>query len=130
VTVALAGLWPAQAESHSASGIAAPGWGIDQIRLRSSAGGRLLDLRYRVVDPLRAAPLLAAHSVRYIVEPRTGVKLQVPNTPKAGPLSNSGRPEAGRTYFTLFSNQGRLVRPGDRVAATIGELRLSDLLVE
>lgn len=96
--------------------------GIDQLRIRRTAEGHMLDLRYRVIDPDRARTLLAKDSTAYIVHDRSGRRLQVPNTPKAGALRNRGLPKAGRSYFALFANPGGLVRHGDRVTVVLGEL--------
>lgn len=103
--------------------------GIDQLHIRVTADGHLLDLRYRVVDPERARSLLARDSTAYIVHQRTGRRLPVPSTPKAGALRNRGVPRAGKTYFALFANAGGIVRRGDRVTVVLGELA-AQLVVE
>jgi hypothetical protein len=97
-------------------------WGVDQLRIHRTADGRMLDLRYRVVEPDRARSLLAKDSVAYLVHDRSGTRLPVPSTPKAGALRNHGRARAGRSYFALFTNAGALVKPGDRVTVVLGEL--------
>jgi hypothetical protein len=97
-------------------------WGVDQLRIHRTARGHLLDLRYRVVDARRAGSLLARAGTAYLVHERTGRRLPVPSTPKAGSLRNTGQPRAGRSYFALFSNPGGLVRRGDRVSVVLGEL--------
>jgi hypothetical protein len=97
-------------------------FGVDQLRIMRTATGHLLDLRYRIVDPERAAPLLAKDTAVYVVHERSGARLRVPSTPKAGPLRNTGVPRAGRAYFALFSNPGGLVQRGDEVSVVAGEL--------
>lgn len=97
-------------------------WGVDELRIRRTAEGHLLDLRYRVVDPERARTVLAEDGPAYLQHARTGARLSVPSTPKAGPLRNTGVPRAGRTYFVLFNNPGGVVRRGDRVSVVLGEL--------
>jgi hypothetical protein len=59
------------------------------------------------------------------------MKLQVPDTPKMGSLRQKTRqPEAGRIYFALFGNPGGLVKHGSKVTLVVGDLRISDLVVE
>lgn len=104
-------------------------WGVDELRIHRSAGGHLLDLRYRVVDAKRAESLLAEDREAYLVHGSSGRRLDVPSTPKAGRLRTTGTPEAGRSYFALFANPGRLVQPGERVTVVLGDL-MTDLTVE
>jgi len=96
--------------------------GVDQLRIHRTAGGHLLDLRYRVVDPQRATSLLAKDNTAYLVDEKSGRRLPVPSTPKAGSLRAKGVPRAGRSYFALFTNPGGLVRRGDQVSVVLGEL--------
>jgi len=97
-------------------------FGVDRLRIMRTAGGHLLDFRYRVVDPKLAAPLLTKAARGHVVDEKTGARLAVPDMPKAGPLRNTGVAHAGRTYFALFNNPGGLVRRGDRVSVVLGEL--------
>lgn len=130
---ALLGIWlvvgTAPAPSPTPAPTANAPCGVDRLRIRRTADGHLLDLRYRVVDEARAGSVLAKTSTAYLVHTRTGKRLAVPTTPKAGALRTTGQPHNGRTYFALFSNPGRLVRPGDRVAVVLGELT-AELTVE
>ena len=105
-------------------------WGIDHLRLVRSAGGHLLDFRYRIVDPAKAAPLQARGVRPYVLHPRTGARLSVPTTPKAGALRNTGKPQRGRVYFALFSNPKGLVQRGDRVSVVFDSFTAPDVLVE
>jgi len=54
----------------------------------------------------------------------------VPSMDKVGQLRQSGPPEAGKTYWMVFSNKGNLVRPGHRVGVVIGAFRATSLAVE
>jgi len=118
------------ATRHDASRGPAPAastaaWGVDRLHIRPTARGHLLDLRYRVVEPGRARTLLAKRTSAYVVHERSGRRLPVPDTPKAGALRSRGEPQAGRTYFALFANPGGLVRPGDRVTVVLGDLSVA-----
>jgi hypothetical protein len=127
--VTIGALLPGGGSGFAAQADARDRWGIDQLLIRRSAGGHLLDLRFRVVDPSKAAAVLARDASVHILDTKSGTELEVPSTPKAGPLRNSGTPELGRTYFALFSNPGHLVRRGDQVSVVIAGQRLGDLPV-
>lgn len=107
-------------------------WGIDKLRVVRTGAGHLLDFRYRVVDAQKAAPLLARGSKPIAIDEKSGARLGVPSTPKAGALRSHsyGRPKQGRTYFALFANHGGLVKRGDQVSVVIGSFKAPHLIVE
>lgn len=70
-----------------------------------------------------------ASSAAYLVHERSGERLSVPSTPKAGALRTTGVPQAGRSYFALFSNPSGRVQRGDKVSIVLGELTAT-LIVE
>ncbi len=106
-------------------------WGIKVESIRLSSAGYMLDFRYRILDPQKAAPLLSRQVKPYLVDQESGSKLIVPAPPKVGSLrQKSYQPIPGKIYFVLFSNPGRLVKPGNKVTVVIGDFRAEDLIVE
>jgi hypothetical protein len=106
-------------------------WGIEVVALRRSVGGNMLDFRYRVTDAEKARPILDRKAKAYLIDQASGRRLGVPDTPKVGPLRQTSRqPIAGRTYFIIFGNPGRLMKAGDRATVVIGDFRADDLVVE
>jgi hypothetical protein len=105
-------------------------WGIRILGLHTSAAGYLLDFRYRVLDPVKARPVLDRSVRPYLIDEASGRTLVVPSPPKVGSLRNSGTPAAGRNYFVLFGNPGKTVARGGRVVVVIGDLRVPDVVVE
>lgn len=106
-------------------------WGIEVVALRRTAGGAMLDFRYRVIDPEKARPLLDRGSKAFLIDQASGRRMGVPDTPKIGPLRQTARePIAGRTYFVIFSNPGKLLGAGDRATVVIGDFRAEDIVVE
>lgn len=108
------------------------GCGIRIEALRLSASGYVVDLRYRVVDLEKAAPILDGKQRPYLVDGR-GARLGVPTTPLLGSLrqtSRNGRVSLDHSYFILFANPARYLRAGDRVTLVVGETKLPDLVVE
>jgi hypothetical protein len=106
-------------------------WGIEITSLRMSGHGHLIDFRYRVSDPAKAAMVGDRRYEPCMIDQATGTKLKVPNTPKLGPLRQSAtRLESGKIYFMLFANAGLLVKSGSKVTVVIGDFRVADLTVQ
>jgi hypothetical protein len=105
-------------------------WGIKILNLRMTAGGHMLDLRYAVIDPVKAGEILKKKSKAYLTDQKTGKTVTVPIT-KAGPMKQSTlKPEANRIYFVLFNNSGGLFRDGSEVTVTLGEFKMENVVVE
>ena len=111
-------------------------WGIKLLGIRLTAGGYALDFRYKVLDPRKAAPLVQRRfsPVPYVIVERTGAKLGVPFTEKAGSLRSSvttaEQIRRGRNYTALFANPGKHARAGDRVTVAFGGFRAERLIVQ
>ncbi|MBP7147719.1 MAG: hypothetical protein KBD01_09255 [Acidobacteria bacterium] len=128
---------PVPGASRVASVIAADDlddkWGVEVVSLRSAAEGMMLDFRFRVLEPDKAAPLLAQRTSAYLVDPERNVKLTVPSTPKAGQLRNTirvGLPRQGAVYYVLFGNPNRVLVPGDKVNVVIGDFQAEDIVIQ
>jgi len=105
-------------------------FGIRVVSLRPTAGGRMLDLRFRVDDSEKAKAVLNKNRKAYLLDGNTGKTLMVPVT-KAGAMRQTTlNPEKGRVYFMLFANPGGLVKEGGSVSLVIGDFRKDDLIVE
>jgi len=114
---------PAQAATATAPG-------IEVLGLHQASAGYMLDFRYRVLDPDKAALLLDPKTRPYLLEPASGARLYVPNTPKLGQLRQMPKhPQAGERLFMFFANPGRFVHPGQQLTLVAGDLRLENLTV-
>lgn len=106
-------------------------WGVEITGVRLSAAGYMIDFRCRVVDPKKALPLLKRQTKPYLIDQKTGAKLIVPTPPKVGPLRQTPlEATAGRVYFAMFANPGRLIKAGNKVTIVIGDFRAEDLVVQ
>lgn len=103
---------------------------IDGLRL--TAAGYMLDFRYRLLDPAKAAPLLDRKIRPYLLDEATGAQLGVPDAPKVGQLRPTSRNKviAGRNYYMLFANPGRFMKSGSKVALVLGDLKIEHLTVQ
>jgi len=107
------------------------GLGIKILDLRRTSAGYMIDLRYTVVDPEKAAPILDRMAHPYLLDQITGARLFVPDTPTLGSLRQTpGQSVAGHRYFVLFANPGKHVEAGRKVTLVVGALRVPNLTVQ
>ena len=106
-------------------------WGVEVQSLRLTAGGYMLDFRYKVTDAEAAKPLFSRKVKPYLIDHASGGKFLVPDSPKVGALRQSTRdPVAGKQYFVFFANPGKFLKPGSRVTVVVGEFKAENLIVE
>jgi hypothetical protein len=142
----------AAADTHSEHGESAVAvgteedWGIKVIRVSLTAGGGMIDVRYRVTDPEKAAAALgggngrahhgaitaeALQNALLLVDEETGYALMEADLPLMGGVRNERKsPDVGKTHFILFANTAGLVEPGDEVSLAASDLRLEHLEVQ
>jgi len=131
-----AGSWamavePTNSVACGESGSLEQKWGIQVTSLHLSANGYMVDFRSQVLDPGKAATLGDPKAKPYLVDQATGAKLNVPRSPKVGPLRQSAENlTAGKVYFALFSNPGKVVKTGSKVTVAIGDFKAENLVVE
>jgi hypothetical protein len=91
--------------------------GLRVTRVAVTGNGGLVDLRFTVLDPVKARPLLegAGHELRLVVE-KGGAALEAPHH---GAMRNV-RIAQDAACFVLFPNARGAVRPGGRVAVEFG----------
>jgi hypothetical protein len=105
-------------------------YGVDHLQVRSVSSGASLEFRYRVLDAQKATILNDKRAAPFLIDWKTGAKLTVPTVEKIGALRQTVTPEPGHEYWMVFTNPGKLVRPGDRVDLVAGPVRLEGLIVE
>lgn len=105
-------------------------WGIEALSIRESAAGYVLDFRYRIVDPGKAAEFFKPKTKPYLIDQASGAVFGVPTTAKVGPLRSYNNPQKDRVYFILFANPGRFIKVGNKVTVVIRDCRLENLVVQ
>ena len=107
--------------------------GVDIVGVRLSAEDYVVDLRYRVFDAAKAAPL-QDRGVRPVLVRQDGERFYIPTKPLVGTLRQTRRNNApidtSRTYFMLFANPDRKLQQGDVVALYLGDARAESLVVQ
>jgi hypothetical protein len=104
-------------------------WGVEILFVRETAAGYMLEFRYRVLDPEKAAPLFVRKTKPVLIHARTGTRLSVPTPAKTGALRNSDVPLADHTYWMFFANPNKIVKSGDLVNLQIGEFAVEGIVV-
>lgn len=106
-------------------------WGIQVSGLFLSAGGNMVDFRYRVLDPKKAAALTKPENKPRLLDQTSGAKLHVPDTDAVGQLRQTvAQPVTGKIYFMLFANTQHHVKSGDTVTISAGDFKVENLTVE
>jgi hypothetical protein len=105
-------------------------WGIDIIGVHPVSSGYMLRFDYRVVDPERAAVLRDRTARPYLIDERTRTALAVPTMENVGELRQVAPLETDRTYYMIFGNPGKLVKPGSRVTLVAGPFRAEGMVVK
>ena len=99
--------------------------GVRLVRLSVSGDGGLLDLRYQVIDPDKAAALHAAGTPPAIVDESSGLVLDQ----LLMGHSHNGPMKPAVTYYLVFDNPGGWVHRGSRVAVLLGGVQVDHVRV-
>ncbi|MCX6043678.1 MAG: hypothetical protein NT075_01090 [Chloroflexi bacterium] len=102
-------------------------FGIRITLIAVTAGGGIVDFRYKIIDKKKAEFLLGdAHSMPSLMAERSGITLLPPNHV----MKHNTQLENGRSYFQFYANTQNAVKPGDFVAVVIGSLRLEPIIAQ
>jgi|GEM_PF-1686939 len=105
-------------------------WGVEVIGVKTVSSGYMLAFKYLIVDAEKAKLLNDRKTRAFLRDEASGAVLSVPAMEKVGELRPGATPEVGRTYFMVFGNPGRFVKPGNRVSVVAGALSIDGLIVE
>ena len=106
-------------------------WGIRAERMMISGAGNIVDFRYHVLDPEKAAKVVSPKIKPVLVDEKTGMMKEVPMPANIGALRNTGRNlKKDRKYFVLFNNPGRNIKKGDKVTLVMGDYKLEHIEVQ
>lgn len=105
-------------------------WGIEIVHVRLTANNYMMEFRYKVLDPQKAAPLFERQNKPILHHVSSGAAFIVPTPEKTGALRNSNPPEANHIYWMFFANPGQYVKAGDEVNIEIGPFRVDGIIVE
>jgi hypothetical protein len=104
-------------------------WGIKVESARLSAGGYMVDFRFRVLDAAKAAQLFDRKVMPQMIDQATGAKFIVPTPPKVGQLRSGGNIKEGKIYFIFFANPAKYVKSGNKITVAVGDFKVQDIVV-
>jgi len=105
-------------------------YGIELQPLRLTLADNMIDLRWRVVDPEKAAVLHGGKLKTYVLEPSGNFWSKV-TTGKVGSLRQTKRaPKKDVIYTTMLNNPGRHFKRGQKVNVAVGEVMFENLTIE
>jgi len=105
-------------------------WGLKVESAMLSAGGYMVDFRFRVLDVTKAARIFDPRTMPYMIDQATGAKFIVPNPPKVGPLRSGGNIKEDRVYFIFFANPAKHVKSGNKITIVVGDFKIPDIVVD
>jgi hypothetical protein len=100
--------------------------GVRIVFVAVSGGGGLVDLRFQVVNPDKAAYV---HDDTYppaVIDQSTGL---VVDELLMGHF-HASQYNPGQTYYLIFENPGSLVRRGNKVSVLLGDAEVDDVIVQ
>lgn len=104
-------------------------WGIEVQSARLSAGGYMVDFRFRVLDAAKAAQIFDRKIMPHMIDQATGAKFIVPSPPKVGQLRSGGNIKEGKIYFIFFANPAGYVKSGSKITVVVGDFKAEDIVV-
>jgi hypothetical protein len=120
---------PAKLPAAGPAPVSAPieaGYGLRFQRATLAMQGGLVDVRFTILDTLRAEPVIGHLSRERVklVDQATGTVLDTRTmTPGDANLL------AGEGYYMLFRNSGGLIHAGSKIAITVGKYELPGVVV-
>ncbi len=105
-------------------------WGVKLQGIHITAAGHMLDFRFQVTDTGKAAPLIDTKNKPTVTIEASGIKLEVPNTPRIGSLRQTSKQvKLGMIFTILFANPGKMVATGQKLAVRIGDFFVEHITV-
>lgn len=100
--------------------------GVRIVFVAVTAGGGLIDLRYQVIDPDKAASVHDEDTPPIVVDEATGL---VVDQLLMGHF-HEGEFNAGQTYYLIFENPGNIVQTGGMVSVLLGDSEVDHVIVK
>lgn len=119
-------------QAADAATILAQKWGISVFGLRLFANGNLVDFRYKILDPAKAAVLTKQEGENaYFLDEASGHRLRLASMGRGGTMYHyTNTMQSGSMFSLQFPNPGKHLHPGSKVTLVMGDFRAENLTVE
>ena len=95
-------------------------WGIQPVHIRVTAGGYMIEFRYKILDTEKALILSDRKDYPHLNALKSQARLSVTYGATVGVLKSNRRfIKQGKNYNAIFSNEGQHLLPGDKVKVSI-----------
>lgn len=95
-------------------------YGIRVTLIGVTAGGGMIDFRYKVLDPDKATRWIQdADLMPHLMAEKNGTEIG-----HSAGMAHSATLLPGRVYYMLYGNAGGAIQPGDAVTVMVGDLRV------
>jgi hypothetical protein len=128
---AAGGLPPSQARS-AAPVFKNDVYGVEVMGAHISSAGYVIDVRYKVLDAAKAAPMLDRKVRPVLINEVNNERFYVPQPPVVGALRQTSRNNnivPGKVYFMLFANPDKRIKNGDKLTLFVGDQKFGVLEV-
>ena len=106
-------------------------WGIQPVHMRITAGGYMIEFRYKILDTDKALILSDRKDYPYLLSMKSRAKLSVPYGSTVGFLKSNRRfIKQGKNYIAMFSNEGQHMLKGDKVKVQIKNQVSAELVLQ
>jgi hypothetical protein len=105
-------------------------YGVEVMGAHISGSGYVIDVRYRVLDAAKAAPMLDRKVRPVLINEGNGERFYVPQPPIIGSLRQTSRNNnviVGKVYFMLFANPDKRIKNGDKLSLLVGDQKFGVL---
>jgi hypothetical protein len=105
-------------------------YGVEVMGAHISGSGYVIDVRYRVLDAVKAQPMLDRKVRPVLINEANGERFYVPQPPIVGALRQTARNNnivPGKIYFMLFANPDKRIHNGDKISLYVGDQKFGVL---
>jgi hypothetical protein len=107
-------------------------YGVEVMGAHVSSAGYVIDVRYKVLDAAKAAPMLDRQVRPVLINEANNERFYVPQPPIVGALRQTSRNQnivPGKVYFMLFANPDKRIKNGDKLTLMVGDQKFGVLEV-
>ena len=95
------------------------------------AGGNIVEFRYEVNAPKKAAMLTKLGQKPMLLDQTAGAKLQGPTAPRTGPLRQAANQAVASQILVVLCTETRHhMQSGDQTSVTVGDFNIENFIVE
>jgi hypothetical protein len=100
-------------------------WGIHISHIAVVADGGLLDFRFQVIDPDKAAPVMEVETRPHLYVEETGYEVS-----SLYHIMHNHDIPAGESHYLIYNNSNGAIKSGTSVSVVLGDMRLEHIIAQ